>query len=234
MQLGAENFLTKPVDMEHLAAATARVADKARLRRVNEALLVQSAAGPRARFAGRVARRMQDFAHQVGAAGPERADHGAAQRRERHRQGLGGADDPRPEPARQGAVRRGELRRAQRHLPRLRAVRPREGRVHRRQGPQAGALRDRRPRHHLPRRDRRPGARAPAQAAQGAGDQDLPPAGRHPRDHGGRAAGRGHQQGPAGGGRERAGSARTSTTGSASCRSRCRRCATAPARTGWR
>ena len=31
MQLGAENFLTKPVDMEHLAAATARVADKARL-----------------------------------------------------------------------------------------------------------------------------------------------------------------------------------------------------------
>src|ERR1041384_6521518 len=36
MQLGAENFLTKPVDMEHLAAATARVADKARLRRINE------------------------------------------------------------------------------------------------------------------------------------------------------------------------------------------------------
>jgi len=45
MQLGAENFLTKPVDMEHLAAATARVADKARLRRINEALLVQSAPG---------------------------------------------------------------------------------------------------------------------------------------------------------------------------------------------
>src|ERR671932_348972 len=42
MQLGAENFLTKPVDMEHLAAATARVADKARLRRINEALLAQS------------------------------------------------------------------------------------------------------------------------------------------------------------------------------------------------
>src|SRR5919106_1609794 len=43
MQLGAENFLTKPVDMEHLAAATARVADKARLRRVNETLLAHSA-----------------------------------------------------------------------------------------------------------------------------------------------------------------------------------------------
>ena len=35
-----------------------------------------------------------------GAPGAERADHGAAHGRERHRQGLGGADDPRPEPAR--------------------------------------------------------------------------------------------------------------------------------------
>ncbi len=54
MQLGAENFLTKPVDMEHLAAATARVADKARLRRINEALLAQSA--PRATASTRSAR----------------------------------------------------------------------------------------------------------------------------------------------------------------------------------
>ena len=35
MQLGAENFLTKPVDMAHLAAATARVAEKVRLSRQN-------------------------------------------------------------------------------------------------------------------------------------------------------------------------------------------------------
>ncbi len=33
MQLGAENFLTKPVDMTHLAAAVARVVDKVRLQR---------------------------------------------------------------------------------------------------------------------------------------------------------------------------------------------------------
>src|SRR6478752_6732117 len=89
MQLGAENFLTKPVDMEHLAAATARVADKARLRRVNEALLVQSAPGH-----GHAGLRPPG-----GAAGPERTDHRPAHRRERHRQGLGRADDPRPEPA---------------------------------------------------------------------------------------------------------------------------------------
>ena len=45
MQLGAENFLSKPVDMAHLAAATARVADKVRLRRINEALHTRTAAG---------------------------------------------------------------------------------------------------------------------------------------------------------------------------------------------
>jgi two-component system response regulator AtoC len=65
MQLGAENFLTKPVDMEHLAAATARVADKARLRRINEALLVQSAPGYGLESLGSSSG-MQDFAHQVG------------------------------------------------------------------------------------------------------------------------------------------------------------------------
>jgi DNA-binding NtrC family response regulator len=38
MQLGAENFLTKPVDITHLAAAVARVAEKARLTRENARL----------------------------------------------------------------------------------------------------------------------------------------------------------------------------------------------------
>lgn len=38
MQLGAENFLTKPVDMNHLAAATARVVEKVRLTRQNARL----------------------------------------------------------------------------------------------------------------------------------------------------------------------------------------------------
>ncbi len=64
MQLGAENFLTKPVDMTHLAAATARVADKVRLRRVNEALLGQSAPG-RGLDALGTSSQMQEFAHQV-------------------------------------------------------------------------------------------------------------------------------------------------------------------------
>jgi DNA-binding NtrC family response regulator len=65
MQLGAENFLTKPVDMAHLAAATARVADKARLRRVNEALLTQAGPGRGLDSLG-ASVAMKDFGHQVG------------------------------------------------------------------------------------------------------------------------------------------------------------------------
>jgi len=65
MQLGAENFLTKPVDLEHLAAAAARVADKSRLRRINEALLMQTAPGHGLDSLG-TSSAMQDFAHQVG------------------------------------------------------------------------------------------------------------------------------------------------------------------------
>src|SRR5260370_38149595 len=38
MQLGTENFLTKPVDMTHLSAAIARVAEKVRLSRQNARL----------------------------------------------------------------------------------------------------------------------------------------------------------------------------------------------------
>jgi DNA-binding NtrC family response regulator len=45
MQLGAENFLTKPMDLEHLVAAVARVADKVRLKRLNELLLLRTAPG---------------------------------------------------------------------------------------------------------------------------------------------------------------------------------------------
>jgi len=41
MQLGAEHFLTKPVDLNHLAAATARVGEKIRLARQNAMLRVR-------------------------------------------------------------------------------------------------------------------------------------------------------------------------------------------------
>ena len=64
MQLGAENFLTKPVDMSHVVAATARAADKVKLRRVNELLLASVVPGEGLESLGQSSR-MQEFARQV-------------------------------------------------------------------------------------------------------------------------------------------------------------------------
>ena len=74
MQLGAENFLTKPIDLSHLAAATARVAEKVRLWRQNEMLrarerILPAAGGGGAGGAGLeamgVSPRMRELARQV-------------------------------------------------------------------------------------------------------------------------------------------------------------------------
>jgi DNA-binding NtrC family response regulator len=64
MQLGAENFLTKPVDMNHLAAATARVAEKVRLSRQN-ALLRSRDHGDEGLASLGVSPAMQEMARQV-------------------------------------------------------------------------------------------------------------------------------------------------------------------------
>ncbi len=64
MQMGAENFLLKPVDMAHLEAATARLADKVRLKRVYEALIEHSAVTPGLESLGQ-SPATQELAHQV-------------------------------------------------------------------------------------------------------------------------------------------------------------------------
>jgi DNA-binding NtrC family response regulator len=61
---GAESFLAKPVDPAHLVGVVARVADKVRVRRVNEALLVQAAASQGLDTLGSSAA-MQELAQQV-------------------------------------------------------------------------------------------------------------------------------------------------------------------------
>ncbi len=66
MQLGAENFLTKPVDMAHLAAATERVADKVRLKRVNETLVMHETPAGRGLDSLGGSGQMLELAHQVG------------------------------------------------------------------------------------------------------------------------------------------------------------------------
>ncbi len=117
-------------------------------------------------------------------------------RRERHRQGAGRAHHPPVEPPQERPVRGGELRRDSGRVDRIRAVRPRARRVHRRGRRQAGTIRAGQRRHHLPRRDRRHEpedtgegvARAPG-TGDGAGR-------RHAADQGGRPRPRRHQQGP--------------------------------------
>ena len=64
MQLGAENFLTKPVDMNHLAAATARVTEKVRLSRQNALLRSRDHEGEGLTSLG-VSPAMREMARQV-------------------------------------------------------------------------------------------------------------------------------------------------------------------------
>ena len=118
--------------------------------------------------AARALRLLEHHRHQradaadVRAGGAGRADqhHRADPRRVGHRQGADRARHPLQLAAREEAVRQGELRGAARHADRVGAVRLREGRVHRRQRPQEGPLRDGRGRHAVPRRDRRHQPRA--------------------------------------------------------------------------
>ena len=64
MQLGAENFLTKPVDMTHLSAAIARVAEKTRLSRQNARLRALDHEGEGLASLG-VSPAMQEMARQI-------------------------------------------------------------------------------------------------------------------------------------------------------------------------
>ena len=72
-------------------------------------------------------------------------------------------------PARRRPVHPGELLGHRRVAHRVRALRPREGRLLRRRAAAQGRLRGGRPGHPLPRRDRRAAARPAAQAPAGAG-----------------------------------------------------------------
>ena len=100
-----------------------------------------------------------------GGAGRPHGLHRAPPRRDRYRQGVDRARDPRDQPALGAPDDQGELRR---HLPepcRERAVRPRARRLHRRGSTQGRPLRARRRRDALPRRDRRAPRGRPGQAA---------------------------------------------------------------------
>ena len=93
-----------------------------------------------------------------------------------------------------------------------RAVRPREGRLHRRHQPEDRPLRAGAPGDAVPRRGRRHPAGAAAQAAPRAAGAGVRAAGQHQDDQGGRAPGGGHEPRPGGRWSPTAASAATSTT----------------------
>ena len=113
-------------------------------------------------------------------------------RRERHRQGADGARHSPGQRPRRPAFRRGQLRCHPGAAARVGAVRARQGCVHRRRVRLQGAVPSGRPRHRVPRRDRRHAAAAAGQAAARAAGEGGTTHRLDPGDQGGRAHHLGH------------------------------------------
>ena len=182
-KLGAYDFIEKPLSLEKtlLDRHPRPRAHPARAREPQPARPARARPGDR----------RQEPAHRAPA--PADRGRGALERpgahpgRERLRQGAGGPRGPRPVRAARGALRRGQLRRDPRGADRVRAVRPRARRLHRRGRAPARQVRAGRPGHALPRRDRRHEPQDPGQGAAGAGGAGLRAGRRQGHDPGGRA-----------------------------------------------
>ncbi len=124
-------------------------------------------------------------------------EHGAHHRGDGHRQGARRARHPRPERPAGDAAHQGQLRRHPRDPPRVRALRPRAGRLHRRHVEQEGQVRARRRRDDLPRRDRDDEPGAPGEAPARAAGTGVRAAGLGAHGEGRRAGHRRHQPRPA-------------------------------------
>ena len=215
-----------PRRARHAARARARAHDAARRRRRRPG---RSCCAARSTTSSAGAPSSRAVYERVAARRADRRDRAPA-RRDRHRQGPLRARDPRQLAAPGAALRHGRLHDAAGAARRERALRPRARRVHRRRPARARQGRARRGRHALPRRDRRPAARHPGQAAA------LPPgahvrARRRPRDaRTPTCASCARRTAISSAPSPRGASARTSTTACASSRSSCRRSARAAPR----
>ena len=131
MKEGAMEFLAKPVDPDHLSLMVARALAHRRVLTENMVLreeLAERRGAPRIIGEDPTLRAVLQQLHR--AAGHRR--HRAARRGERHRQGAVRAVAARVQPAAGGPVHRHQLRGDSRDAARNRALRPREGRLHRR------------------------------------------------------------------------------------------------------
>ena len=198
---GAYDFLCKPVDMDELRLVLQRCVYVAELEREYRAMQESArpdafeemlGASPQMQAVFAFIRKVATTSAPVLILG----ENGTGQ-------GDGGAGPPPPEPAARRPVRRHQLQRDPREPARERAVRPREGLVHRRARAAQGPDRDGGGRHALPRRDRRAAGAAAGQAAALPPGEDVPARRRPAGDPERRAGDRGHEHQPAGVGRER-------------------------------
>ena len=162
MKAGAYDYLTKPVALGKLKIILEKMLGQERLEEGTGVLPQQGRGRQRRRQpAGRVGADARgqgnDPAHRRRGRRADRcpAADGADHRRDRHRQGTGGARAALQRPARRAPLHRGQLRRHPREPGRGGAVRLRARRFHRRQVVEGRADRGRRSRHPVPRRDRR-------------------------------------------------------------------------------
>ncbi len=185
-QLGAFQFLEKPLSPEAVLVTLRSAVELGRTRHQNRAL--RQALETREEMVGQsppILRIRQLIAQvaptdaRVLVTGESGTGQGTGRRRDPPRQ--------RPEP---GAVRHGELRRDPARAGRVRDVRARARRLYGCGGAASRPLRAGRWRDPLPRRDRRPESRSPGEAAPHARDGHSPAAGCRAADQGQRARGR--------------------------------------------
>ena len=201
MRRGATHYFTKPFRLDEVLLYVQRAIAERRLREENRAL--RQAVGDRSAYAALVGRSapmraLYELDRARGALPRARA--GA--RREWLRQGAGGPRAALRGPAQGRPLRRRQLHGHPQRAAGERAVRPREGQLHRRHHAAPRPLPGGGRRHALPRRDWRHGARAPGQAAARAGGRRGARGGRGCLAQGGRARGGRHAPG-AGGARAR-------------------------------
>ena len=155
IKAGAKEYLPLPPDAELIAAVLQAVAQE------SHALLYRDPA----------MESLVRLAEQVAPSRSERPHH----RRKRHRQGSAGPLHPSQEPPRQAELHLGQLRGDPGEPARMRAVRPREGRLHRRRRAPHRQVRGGQRRHAAARRNQRDGPAAAGQAAaRHPGTRDRP------------------------------------------------------------
>ena len=224
---GAFDYVTKPIDPDELSHLVRRAIEQRRLREENVQLRrtideMVGADDDRRRRARRCARcwSWSSTCAKTDATVLILGESGTGKE-------LIARGDPRQQPPALLPDRAGQLRRAAGEPAGERAVRPREGRLHRGPVPAQGQARDGRRRHALPRRGGRDQRQDAGRPAARAGDQGVHPAGRHAAAQGRFPRDLRHQRGPRARRSRRGASARTSSTASTSSPSRCRPCARA-------